>query len=68
MPARIFYEENQEVKEMRGVLLKEHTSIAMIGDSIANDRHGNTTTLTLFALPFEEEWWVMLFQKSKKLV
>ena len=68
MPARIFYEENQEVKEMRGVLLKEHTSIAMIGDSIANDRHGNTTTLTLFALPFEEEWWVMLFQKPKKLV
>jgi hypothetical protein len=40
---------------MRGVLLKEQTSIAMIGNSIANDRHGNTTTLTLFALPFEEE-------------
>jgi hypothetical protein len=36
----------------------------MIGNSIADDRHGNTTTLTLFALPFEEEWWIQLLLKK----
>ena len=55
MPARIFYEENEEIKEMRGVLLKEQTSIAMTGKTIADSKHGTTTGLTLFALPYVEE-------------
>ena len=49
------YTENEEIKEMRGVLLKEQTSIAMTGKTIADSKHGTTTGLTLFALPYVEE-------------
>lgn len=55
MPAKILYEENGEVKEMRGVVLKQETTVALIGNGLSADKHGTTTALTLFALPFEEE-------------
>ncbi len=55
MPAKVLYEDNGEVKELRGVVLAAHTSIALIGKGLTASKHGTSCAITLFALPFEEE-------------
>jgi hypothetical protein len=55
MPARVLYEEDGEIMELRGVILTDHTSVAMIGQGLASDKHGTTTVINLFALPYKEK-------------
>lgn len=54
MPARILYEENDEVKELRGLVLSLKTSVALIGSGVTAAKHGTVSALSLFALPYEE--------------
>lgn len=55
MPVKVLYEENNEVMELRGVILSDHTSVQLIGKSITANKHGTTTVINLFALPYKEK-------------
>lgn len=55
MPVQVLYEENNEVKELRGVVLSAHTSVKLIGEGMTASQHGTTTMLGVFVLPYEEE-------------
>lgn len=55
MPVRVLYEHQGEVMELRGVILADHTSVALIGDGMTANKHGTTTVINLFALAHEEE-------------
>lgn len=55
MPARVLYEENGEVMELRGVILSDHTSVSIIGQGMTADKHGTVTVINLFALPYTEK-------------
>ena len=55
MPARVLYDEGGEVKELRGVILGVHTSVALIGKGMTASKHGTTTVINLFALPYEDK-------------
>lgn len=55
MPARILYEDNGEIMELRGVVLGDQTAVALIGSGLTANKHGTSTVINLFALPYEEK-------------
>lgn len=55
MPVRVLYEDKGEVKEMRGLILAAHTSIKLIGEGMTARKHGTTTVISVFALPYTED-------------
>lgn len=55
MPVRVLYEDKNEVKELRGVILAAHTSVKQIGEGMTARKHGTTTLISIFALPYEED-------------
>lgn len=55
MPVQVLYEEKDEVKELRGVILAAHTSVKLIGEGMTARKHGTTTLISVFAQAYEEE-------------
>lgn len=54
MTVKILYAKGEEMQELHGVLLKEHTTIQLKGQAITSQAHKTTTSLFIFA-NFPEE-------------
>ena len=54
MKVKILFADGEEIGEMTGVLLKEHTAVQLQGQATAAGSHMTTTVLAIFCKPTEE--------------
>lgn len=54
MPCKVVYLEEEEIKETYGVILRSHTHIRMMGDSVTSQNHAVNTMVQVFTEKLED--------------